>query len=733
MRTLYNPWPVTASATDTPEERAYGGRGMGKPVKVLVVGDAHADALKVASDLEKSGYAPAVFLASTEAEIERIGPGCELVLAWASATTVPPFRLLVLAGERGDFPPILVLADEFTNDEIVGYVRAGARDCVRRGDHARLNAAVERERQRGPRPAASRQAAEAGDTYRALLEEIPALTYVAWADESGSRAYVSPQLQAMAGFSPGEWLAEPDMWVRRLHPEDRERVLRQFRDACATGGRFTSEYRILDHDGRVVWWRDSGTVVPGPDGRPRFVRGFVLDVTEQKLAEESLRKLRLFDQVTGLPNRTMLQNRLGPALAESVRTSRPLALLFLSLDRFRELKNTLGHHEGDSIVHEVAARIGDALGDPERVARLKGDEFGVLLPDADAAFARQVADRIQRTLERPFMVQKVPVEISASIGIAVCPRHGSETETLLRNADAALVAAQKLGGGECVVYSSQCEPHDPAQVALLAELRRALEGNELHLAFQPKVDLKTRTVTGAEALLRWPHPKRGYVSPADFIPLAESTGPGLIRLLTRWVLDRAVGEARGWERAGRQIPVAVNISARSLHDSRIVDDIEEALVTHDLHAERLVVEVTETAAMSSDKNGAAVLKELADRRVVVALDDFGMGPMPLEQLRRLPVQELKIDRSFVIGMAKEEVEEGENKAFADTAIVRSTADLAHNLGLNVVAEGVEDQWTLDLLGSFGCDQAQGYHIARPMPAAAFAGWLGGSPWRVLAS
>jgi diguanylate cyclase (GGDEF)-like protein/PAS domain S-box-containing protein len=733
MRRLYNPWPETASATDTPGEPAYGGRGMGKPVKVLVVGDAHADALKVASDLDRGGYQPAVFLASTEAEIERIAPTCELVLAWAGATVVPPFRLLVLAAQRGDFPPVVVLADRFSDEEIVGYVRAGACDCVRRGDHARLNAAVERERQREPRRPEARDTADAGDTYRALIEEIPALTYVAWADESGSRAYVSPQLQAMVGFSPGEWLAEPDMWVRRLHPEDRERVLREFREACASGGRFASEYRILDREGRVVWWNDAGTVLPGPDGKARFVRGFVLDVTERKLAEESVRRLRQHDQVTGLPNRAMLQNRLGPALAESVRTGRPLALLILALDRFREVKNTLGHHHGDTIVRDLAARIGDALGDPERVARLKGDEFGVLLPDADAAFARQVADRIQRTLERPFMVQKLPVEISSSIGIAVCPRHGTEAETLLRHADAALVAAQKLGGGECVVYSNACEPHDPERLALLAELRRALEANELHLAFQPKVDLKTRTLTGAEALLRWNHPRRGYVPPDDFVRLAETTA--LIRSLTRWVLDRAVGEARAWERAGRQIPVAVNVSARSLHDSRIVEDVEEALVTHDLRAERLVVEVTESAVMVSDAHAETVLKELADRRVVVAIDDFGMGYTSFDHLRQLPVQELKIDKSFVIGMAKEDGGggNGRNTPFEDTAIVRSAADLAHNLGLGVVAEGVEDQWTLDLLSSFGCDQAQGYYIARPMPAAAFAGWVGGSPWRVLAT
>jgi diguanylate cyclase (GGDEF)-like protein/PAS domain S-box-containing protein len=699
---------------------------MGKPLKVVVVGDAHGSALKVASDLEQGGYEPSVFLAAGEADLERIAPGCEIVLAWADATGVPPGRVLELAAERGGFPPVIVYAEAQTEDDIVRLVRGGASDCVRRGDLARLAAAVERERSHpGARRAAGPQDAEAVDRYRALIEEIPALTYVAWADDSGSRAYVSPQLQAMVGFTPGEWLAEPDMWVRRLHPEDRERVLRQFRDACASGGRFASEYRILDRDGRVVWWRDEGRVLPDPGGKARFVRGFVLDVTEQRLAEESLRKMRFFDQITGLPNRVMLQNRLGRALAESVRTERPLALLILALDRFREITNTLGHHNGDLIVRDLAVRLGDALGDADRVARLRGDEFGVLLPDADASFARQVGGRILGSLERPFMVQKLPIEVSASVGIAVAPEHGTEAETLLRRADAAVQAARKVGGGASVLYSAECEPHDPSQLALLGELRRALDGNELQLHFQPKVDLKTRTVVGAEALLRWTHQKRGPVSPAEFIPLAEQTGSGLIRPLTRWVLDRAVGEARGWERAGRHVPVAVNVSARSLHDGRIVDDVEEVLLTHDLPPDRLVVEVTESAVMADPDRAREVLSSLASRGVAVAIDDFGIGYTSLGQLKKLPVHELKIDRSFVRGMAGEEG--------ADTAIVRSTADLAHNLGLNVVAEGVEDQWTLDLLATFGCDQAQGYHIARPMPAAAFGGWMGGSPWHVPAS
>jgi diguanylate cyclase (GGDEF)-like protein/PAS domain S-box-containing protein len=695
---------------------------MGKPLKVVVVADAHVTAVSVASDLESSGYEPSVFLAPGEADLQRLAQTGEIIVASADASGVPPARVLELAQEQG-FPPVIVRAEAFSEDEVVALVQAGAADCVRREDAVRFRAAVDRERRAGPRASAGRADAAAGDPYRALIEEIPALTYVAWADDGGSRAYVSPQLLAMTGFSPGEWLAEPDMWVRRLHPEDRERVLRQFRESCAAGGRFASEYRLLDREGRVVWWRDEGRVLPGPDGKARFVRGFVLDVTEQKMAEESLRRMRFYDQLTGLPNRVLLLNRLGRALAEALRTSRPLALLILALDRFRDVTNTLGHHNGDLIVRDLASRLGDALGDPDRVARLRGDEFGVLLPDADAAFARQVGARVLGSLERPFMVQKLPIEISASVGIAVAPEHGSEAETLLRHADSAVQAARQVGGGASILYSTQCEPHDPSRLALLGELRRSLDANELQLHFQPKVDLKTRTVVGAEALLRWTHPRRGPVGPAEFIPLAEQTG--LVRPLTRWVLDRAAGEARAWERAGHRIPVAVNVSARSLHDGRILDDVDEALLTHDLRPQALQVEVTESAVMADAGRAAEVLTGLTSRGVAVSIDDFGTGYSSLGLLRRLPVHELKIDKSFVKGMTGDGGE--------DTAIVRSTADLAHNLGLSVVAEGVEDQWTLDLLATFGCDLAQGYHIARPMPSAEFSGWMGKCDWRVIES
>ncbi len=700
------------------------GAEMAKPLRIVVVGDSRNDALRVAGDLEQCGFEPSFSLVSTSADLgDAVREGCDAVLAWRATSSLLAEQVLEIVAGVGRRCPVFVYADSYTEQEIVGLMRAGAADCLRKGNLARLQDSLERElaKKAADNAVPSPNDAEGTDRYRALIEEIPALTYVAWADETGSRAYVSPQLLAMTGFTPGEWLSEPDMWVRRLHPQDRERVLRQFRQACESSGRFASEYRILDREGRVLWWRDEGRALPGPDGATRFVRGFVLDVTEQKLAELSLRKMRFYDQLTGLPNRVLLRKRLGRDLAEAARTGRPLALLILALHRFRDIANTLGHHNGDLIVRELAGRLGDVLGGTsDRVARLRGDEFGVLLENSDASLAAQVAESTLDALKKPFMVQGLPIEVSASVGMAIAPEHGSEAEILLRRADVAVQVARRMGGGTSVVYSKEHEPHDPSRLALLGELRQALDANQLTLHYQPKVDLKTRTVIGTEALLRWPHPKRGMVAPGEFIPLAEETGKGLMRPLTRWVLDRAIGEAKRFESGGRPLPVAVNVSARNLQDERLVGEVAEALSKHQMPANRLQLEVTESAVMADVGRAAEVLGGLAQTGVGIAIDDFGTGYSSLNLLRQLPVAELKIDGSFVRGMVGDGGE--------DTAIVRSTSDMAHNLGISVVAEGVEDQWTLDVLSTFGCDHAQGYFIARPMPAGDLVNWLGEARW-----
>ncbi len=698
---------------------------MGKPSRVVAVVDSESAVTSLAADLRTCGHAPSLTIVSSEDDIRQLsGRSCDLVVAFHPNRTVGPARVLELFGEVADAPLVVVYGESFLDHEAVAFEQAGAHDCVRPGDSLRLEAATGRAAaaRAGTAPPTPRASdpAELEDQHRALIEEIPALTYVCWADESRSVAYVSPQLLTMAGYSPREWLAQPTMWVDRLHSEDRADVLHRYRAACASSSRFVAEYRIMDRENRIVWWRDEGRVVPGPDGRARFVRGFVLDVTDQRQAEESLRSMRFFDQLTGLPNRSLLQLRLGTALAEASAASRPLAMLILALDRFRDTVNTLGHENADTIVRDVAGRLADTIGDAERLARLRGDEFGVVLPDAGADLARQVAARILKALERPVMVQRLPIEVSASVGIAVSPDHGEESEVLLRRADTAVQAARHLGGGACVVYSPEHDPHDPEHLALLGELRRALEANELVLHYQPKVDLKRRTAVGVEALLRWPHAKRGMVPPGDFIPLAERTG--LMRPLTRWVLDRAAREARAWQRPGQALPVAVNVSARSLHDRLIIDDVAEALTTNALDPDRLQIEVTESAVMADATRAADTLSGLTRTGVNISIDDFGTGYSSLALLRRLPVSELKIDRSFVKGMVGDRGE--------DTAIVRSTNDLGHNLGLTVVAEGVEDEWTLDLLSALGCDLAQGYFIAKPMPAPEIPNWIAHSSWRM---
>lgn len=703
---------------------------MGKPLRAVAVIDSETAATSLAADLERSGHEPYLTFVSSEDDIRLLSrESCDLAVAFHPSPTLEPERVLELLGEVADPPRAIVYGESFVDYEIVAFVQAGAHDCVRWGDNLRLRAAIGRAAKDPARATPPPRAPEASDTaeledqHRALVEEIPALTYVCWADEARSVAYVSSQLLTMTGYSPREWLAEPNLWVDRLHPEDRRDVLSRYRAACNSSSRFVAEYRILDRDDRTVWWRDEGRVVPGPDGRARFVRGFVLDVTDQRQAEENLRRIRFFDQLTGLPNRALMQLRLGTALARAKETERPLALLILALDRFRDTVNTLGHHNADAIIRDLAERLTDAIGEVERLARLRGDEFGILLPDADQELARQVGARVLKALERPIMVERLPIEVTASVGIAVSPDHGEESETLLRRADTAVQAARHVGGGTCLLYSPKHDPHNPEHLALLGELRRALEANDLRLHYQPKVDLTRRATVGLEALLRWPHAKRGMVPPGTFIPLAEQTG--LMRPLTRWVLDRAAREARAWQRPGLPLPVAVNVSARSLHDRLIVEDVAEALSSNALDPDRLQIEVTESAVVADVPRAAETLSGLTQTGVTVSIDDFGTGFSSLALLRRLPVSELKIDRSFVKGMVGERGE--------DTAIVRSTNDLGHNLGLTVVAEGVEDEWTLDLLSAFGCDLAQGYFIAKPMPASEVPDWIANSSWKMAAT
>jgi diguanylate cyclase (GGDEF)-like protein len=419
----------------------------------------------------------------------------------------------------------------------------------------------------------------------------------------------------------------------------------------------------------------------------------------------------LHDALTGLPNRELFADRVGQALRTADRELQPAALLLLDLDRFKDVNDTLGHHHGDQLLCEVGTRLQKALRQVDTVARLGGDEFGVLVPGVMAEAAAAVADKLRAALHAPLILDGVTLDLDASIGIAVYPDHGDDTAELLQHADVAMYAAKQAHIG-FMVYDPAVDQHSPRRLALLGGLRRALEHDELVLHYQPKADLQTGQILGAEALVRWQHPDHGLLAPGEFIPLAERTG--LIHPLTRWVLDAALGQAAEWHRNGHRLSIAVNVSTRCLLDPSFPDQVSERLAAWEVPAGSLMLEVTESAVMADPARALDVLGRLHAMGVMLAVDDFGTGYSSMAYLKALPVDELKVDRSFVGQMASNT---------SDAVIVRSTIDLGHNLGLRVVAEGVETPEAWQELAALGCDTAQGYYLGRPMPATDLEGWL----------
>jgi diguanylate cyclase (GGDEF)-like protein len=429
--------------------------------------------------------------------------------------------------------------------------------------------------------------------------------------------------------------------------------------------------------------------------------------------QKALRAAALNDALTGLPKRELLLDRAGQALRTAQRSGGMVALLLIDLDRFKDVNDTLGHHHGDLLLQQVAARLSTALRASDTVARLGGDEFAVLLPQVlTTEEAQRAAERLLATLHESFLVDDVTLDVEASIGIALAPAHGAEPELLLRRADVAMYQAKEHKIG-FALYDVAQDLHTPTRLLLLGDLRRALEvDDQLELHYQPKVDPVRHELHGAEALLRWNHPDRGMVMPGEFLPLVENTA--LINPLTMRVLEMALAQARAWMESGKPIPVAVNLSTRCLVDKAFPEAVLESLRSSGVPASLLCLEITESAIMSNPDTALWVLDRLHEAGIKLSIDDFGTGYSSMSYLKRLPVDELKVDRSFVKEMIRES---------SDAVLVRSAVELGHNLGLVVVAEGVEDGDTLSALRDVACDYVQGYHLGRPMPVAKFDAWL----------
>jgi diguanylate cyclase (GGDEF)-like protein len=423
-------------------------------------------------------------------------------------------------------------------------------------------------------------------------------------------------------------------------------------------------------------------------------------------------RLALHDALTGLPNRVLFAQRSSRAIANAERGDERIAVMLIDLDRFKDINDTLGHHYGDEVLRQMAERLTDLLHPADTVARLGGDEFAVLVRSPRAAdHGLQVAADIRAALAQPFEAKGVSLELGGSVGVASYPDDGLDVETLMQRADVAMYQA-KEGATGVERYSVQQDDSSLARLALAADLRRALEEGEFIPYFQPKVDLQTGRVAGAEALLRWHHPTQDEVSPDVFIPLAEQTG--LIVPLTMHVIAAAVRECSAWRAAGGDYSVAVNLSARALVEAQLPNHVEELCRCWDLPFDALVLEITESMIVDDPARALPVVRRLAELGVRLSTDDFGTGYSSLEYLKRLPVREMKIDRSFVSGMADDP---------RDAAIVRCAIELGRSLGLRIVAEGVESLETHLRLAQLGCDHGQGYHYSRALDPAGFAAWL----------
>jgi len=415
------------------------------------------------------------------------------------------------------------------------------------------------------------------------------------------------------------------------------------------------------------------------------------------------------DALTGLPNRELFRGRAVRALEESKRVQQPLAVMMIDLDHFKEINDTLGHQVGDELICEVSRRLDDAKPVGSTVARLGGDEFALLLPDVpDMSVAEDVATYLLSVLGKSFSAGGVRLVVQASLGISLAPDHGEDVHTLMKRADIALYEAKRERARFCA-YRAEEDIHTPQRLAILADLRSAVDNEELFLEFQPKVNLATGIVKGAEALVRWNHPTRGIIRPDDFIPLAENTG--LITPITWFVVERSLQQVRMWQDSGLDLDVAVNLSVRHLTDMSLPDRIAVALERWGVAPSKLIIEVTESSVMTDPKRAAGVLQQLRRIGVAVAIDDYGTGHASLTYLKRLDIDELKIDRSFIMQLDQDS---------SDAIIVASTIELGHNLGLRIVAEGVESASTLEWLRGLGCDIAQGYHISRPTTAEGVA-------------
>ncbi|HEY1568524.1 MAG TPA: EAL domain-containing protein [Solirubrobacteraceae bacterium] len=541
-------------------------------------------------------------------------------------------------------------------------------------------------------------------------------------DAEGVAVEVNPALEQMLGARAEELIGS--RFSAHLIAEHRDTVDALLAETVAgTRESFALEARCATRSGGSLWAHVRAVAEQRDTDAPVRVVAMIENITERKRAEQELIRQSqlnehqaLHDPLTGLPNRLLFGERIDHAIRHAERNHTKLAVVLMDLDRFKEVNDSLGHSAGDHLLTKVGERMRDAIRGSDTVARLGGDEFGLLLPELhDGEGAVPVITRIRGALERPVYVHSLPLAVEASIGIAVYPDHGTDAQALLQKADVAMYDSKRDNVSH-TFYDEGSHEYDVTRLTLVAELRRAIAAHELILHYQPKAALESGEVRSVEALLRWEHPERGMVFPDSFIPIAQETG--LIGPLTLYVIEEALRQGRQWRDAGLDLSISVNLSTRNLLDRDFPNQVAGLLKRWGMGPEWLELEVTESSMLANPTRAKAVLNELSALGLRLSIDDFGTGYSSLSYLRQLPVDEIKIDRSFVMGMGEQA---------GDAVIVRSTVDLGRNLGLEVVAEGVETLEHWNQLRALGCNTAQGYFLSKPVAPEELTSWLQARP------
>ena len=565
------------------------------------------------------------------------------------------------------------------------------------------------------RKRAEERLAEAEERYRALVENVPVVAYTQELGEHQTALYVSPRIRDLIGYEPEDFESDPDLWYAVVHPDDRQRVDAEYERTEITGEPFRMEYRMVHRDGRILWVRDESVLVRAGDDAPLYWQGVMSDITEHRTLAEQLERQAMHDPLTGLPNRILLENRLRQALRRAKRREGEVAVLFVDLDNFKVVNDSLGHEAGDRLLVAVAKRLRAIVRPEDTVARLGGDEFIFLLEDAGLGEAISVAERILTRLDSPVTLKGRKVYATTSIGVALGGCDTERAEDLLRDADLAMYRAKLSGKARYAVFEEGMNRRALERLELEQDLRQALEREEFEVYYQPKVSLQSGRVVGFEALIRWRHPDRGLLSPGEFVPLAEETG--LIIPIGEQVLEQACRQAREWHELHpdeQPVAVCVNLSARQFREPGLSQVVARVLEETGLVPDLLYLEVTESAAMEEATTTSLVLEELQDLGVRAIIDDFGTGYSSLSYLGRFPVDYVKIDRSFVGGLGED--------ALA-TLLAKGVIDLTHALGLKVIAEGVETEGQLGRLREMGCDLAQGFYFSGPLSGSEAGEWL----------